>query len=70
MGVQTYENRVKSLRRNGHKSRTPYCSSNNNVRSIQLWLKSHLPFVRQTRLELLARVFGVLDVDELFMDWC
>ncbi len=28
----------------------------------------HHPFVRQTRLELLACILGVLDVDELFMD--
>ena len=31
---------------------------------------SHLPFVRQTRLELFACVLGVLDVDELLMDGC
>lgn len=28
----------------------------------------HLPFVGQTRLELLARVLGVLDVDELLVN--
>lgn len=31
---------------------------------------SHLPFVRQTRLELFACILRVLDVNELFMDWC
>lgn len=29
----------------------------------------HLPFVRKPRLELLARVLGVLDVNELLVDW-
>lgn len=30
----------------------------------------HLPFVRQTRLELLSRVLGVLDVNELLVNRC
>lgn len=30
----------------------------------------HLPFVRQTRLELLSRVLGVLNVNELLVNWC
>lgn len=35
---------------------------------ITVFLSSHLPFVRQTGLELFACVLRVLDVDELLVD--